>query len=122
MGSVLTAVLLTSFVSAPRTLQCVPLPEAAARSRPQPVERWRTTEIVAIPLEKAVAAAHLIVEGTVHAIKTYLSEDKCALYTDYAVDLSAVHGGHVEKPTRPGDQSLVITLWGGETVIEGTKV
>ena len=116
------AMVFTALLSSSNSNQCLPLPDAVTQLRPLPVERYRSLEPIEVPLQNVITATELAVEGTVHPIRTYLSDDECALYTDYAVTVTGVHRGAVAAASKPGDVPLMITLWGGQAEIDGTKV
>lgn len=91
------------------------------RRRPEPVEIYRTRELVPIAFREVVAAADLIVEGIVHPVRTYVSDDGCGLYTEHAVTTPRVLVGRHRSPSQPG-ASLLFRQWGGEMTIRGVKV
>src|SRR5262249_41419361 len=104
--------------------QGLTLPQAAAISKPQPLELKTTVEWALPKLDDAVRDADLIVRGTLTELKTYLSADERTLYTDYIVTPSAlvaarqVAGGPtLTAPTAPAP--IVVRVWGGETTIDG---
>lgn len=100
------------------------IPELIELRRPEPVERYETAELVGgIPFEAILAKAELIVDGRVRPLKTYLSEDKCDLYTDFEVVAPLLILGDLAPAKTPGPQpSVVVTQMGGTSVIDGVKV
>jgi hypothetical protein len=99
------------------------LPEQAARLN-QPITRTRTRELVSMPLEKVVEQSDLVVHGTLHLLRTYLSEDKMELYTDYEVEPLRVLAVRtkVAGSREPGRQPIVVRQWGGRMDIGGVPV
>lgn len=97
------------------------IPELVAARSPQPVDREITRELTPMALREIVGGAEIIIEATVHRIKTYLSPDECYLLTDYAVTPRAMIAGTIPAASKPGPQPLVITQFGGDTVIDGVK-
>ena len=74
------------------------IPELIALRRPEPVEIYTTAELVPIPFEEIRAQSHLLVEGTVRLLKTYLGDDQCSLYTDFEVVAPVAIAGTLPLP------------------------
>lgn len=109
------------------SLPCQSIPDRiAARpdsKRVDPIEMYPIRELMLIPLEEVIAAGDLVVEGTVHPLRTYLSDDRCTLLTDYAVTVSQVHFGPGQKTeTLVSGPPLIVTTTGGETTVDGVRV
>ena len=81
-----------------------------------------TRELVPIPFESIASKAELVIEGRVRPLKTYLSDDKCYLYTDFEVLAPIVIAGTVNPANTPGPHPLVVRQMGGTTIIDGVKV
>ncbi|HXG57334.1 MAG TPA: hypothetical protein VNJ03_18280 [Vicinamibacterales bacterium] len=94
-----------------------------AAYRAEPLEMHPTYELLTIPIQEVVAAGEVVVEGTVHPIRTYLSDDGCQVLTDYAVHVLQVAYGTLPPEAKPGLASpLTITTYGGQMTINGIKV
>jgi hypothetical protein len=102
--------------------QCLTIPAAVEQVRPQPLIRARISEMMVAPLDQAVKEADLIIIGTLTHPEIYLSEDKCTLYTDYVLAPTHVVSGLSKSRREPGDASIVVRTWGGETNIAGVPV
>jgi hypothetical protein len=99
------------------------IPQLIELRRPEPVELYRSVELVSIPFEQVLGKAELIVEGSVRPLNTYLSEDKCHLYTDFEVVAPLVISGNLPPRAIPGPQpSVIVTQFGGTMIIDGVKV
>jgi len=100
------------------------LVELAKRLAPQPVLIEKQRELVPSAFEPMVSDADLIVHATVKPIRTYLSDDKFELFTDYAVTpLRTLYQRNVRSARVPGAAApIVLTVWGGRTQIEGVEV
>ena len=88
------------------------------------VTKSRTRELAPPTFEDIVAKADLIVQGRVAPAKTYLSDDKMHLYTDYVVTAARVllqrTGLSVQRPGMQTD--VVIKQFGGTMVLEGVQI
>ena len=108
------------------SVSCQPIPDRVAAhvaaGRTYPFEIHSTYELLSIPLDEVIAAGELAVEGTVHPLRTYMSDDRCRLFTDYAVTVSNVLHGALPKSTKPGAPALVVTTVGGEITVDGVRV
>jgi hypothetical protein len=69
---------------------CVTIVEAIQRVRPGPLKVSKISEVAPVPFDEIVAGSELIVEGVVRPIRTFVSEDGCDLYTDYALSPMAL--------------------------------
>ncbi len=114
---------LVTMFTAEAAAQCpMTIPELVKAAASDPIERYRIRDIFPIPLAEIAAKADLIVEGHVRKLATYLSDDQCILYTDYAVLPQAVIAGQVPTAKSPGQAPIVVRMFGGETSIDGVKV
>jgi hypothetical protein len=100
---------------------CEAIPGLIAKLRPNPVEVYRTRELLPISLRTVSEKATLIVEGYVQPLKTYMSADRCYLMTDFAVTVRSSIAGPSILQTKPGPP-FVFTQFGGEDIIDGVRV
>ena len=99
------------------------IPELVELMRPNPVERHTLYERVDVPFSGMAASAEIIVEGNVRPVRTYLSDNKCTLYTDYEITSPSFILGGAPPPASPGPQRpLVWRQVGGTMTIDGVNV
>ena len=99
------------------------IPELIELMRPDPVERHAVYDRFDLPFSELASRAEVIVEGDVRPVRTYLSDDKCTLYTDYELSSPVFIVGSRALPRTPGAQPPL--LWrqvGGTLTIDGVKV
>jgi hypothetical protein len=100
------------------------LVELARRTSPNPVLIERMRELVPVPIELIISRADLIVHGTVTPLRTYLSDDQREVFTEYQVTPArTLFQRSVPQARAPGAAApVVLTIWGGRTVLEGVEV
>lgn len=118
----LAAFSLAIALAAPAVAQCPTIPQAVEQTRPRPFITSRISELMIVPLDRALAEADLIVVGTLKREAVYLSSDQCTLYTDYSVLLTRVVVSHAVTYDRRTFAPIVVRTWGGETTIAGVPV
>lgn len=114
-------------VAALPAAQCLPIPDRiAALPAAQRADAFVIVvgaELLEVPWEDVLSASDLVIEGTVQQVRTYLSNDRCTVLTDYAVTILTVHRGTLQTPTKPGAAPpLTITTVGGEMIVDGVRV
>lgn len=100
------------------------LPEAAARVG-QPFTRPRLRELSpALTVEELARAADLVVHGVVKPIRTRLSSDRQAIYTDFEITPKSVIAARNATGVRssPGKVAVVFTQYGGTMTFSGVQV
>jgi hypothetical protein len=85
-------------------------------------ETWDTEPVA---FDVLAAYAELIVEGKLTRLKSYLSENKAYIFTDYQltpkqmiIDRKGILTAKAQGTPRP----LIVTVYGGELVMDGTPV
>jgi hypothetical protein len=95
---------------------------ATRLAKPIFIERQR--ELTPAPFQPTVVDADLIVHATVKPIRTYISDDRFELFTEFAVTPLRVlyqrttPSSNVPAPATP----IVFTVWGGRTLVAGVEV
>ena len=108
--------------------QQMTIPEAVRQMKPRlgsdPYVTSRIRQLSPLPYDEAVRQADVIVHAKLTELGTYLSPDQTELFTDYQVILLQVIAdrGFLTGRTPGTQSSLVIRVWGGETMIDGVKV
>jgi hypothetical protein len=97
---------------------------AAGHPAGKPVEFEEMVDTQPLPLAK-LAAAELVVVGRLTRLKGYLSDNKSHIYTEYQLTLKQVISDRTARltPKAPGAiPPLIVTVYGGEMVVDGTPV
>lgn len=100
------------------------IPEDVKLHAPQPLVRIRTRELPSVSIKDVAPRVDLVVDGTVAPMGTYMSPDQKDLYTDYLVTpIRVIFQGQVVTSPSPGvARPIVVTRWGGRTLVDGVVV
>jgi hypothetical protein len=98
--------------------------ERVERARPGPlVVRTLEGEFAVPSFELAIKDSDLVLVGSLTRPVAYLSADQMTLYTDYEVVPANIVSARSTLPTaRPGQPSIVVRTYGGDTIINGVRV
>lgn len=101
------------------------IPERVAASNGRPVVILLARDLEPVPLADLVAGADLIVYGKLVRQRSYLTEAKTDVYTEYALKPERVivdREGALTGSRRGRLQLVLVTVYGGELVVDGTQV
>ena len=101
------------------------IPERVADSQGEPVVILVARDLEPMPLADLARGADLIVYGKLVRQRSYLSEAKTDVYTDYVLkpERLIVDRGRPSTVKSPGPTPpLIVTVYGGKLVVDGTQV
>lgn len=101
------------------------IPQRVAANDGKPVTIHIRKDASAVPVTAMAAHADLVVVGRLTNKKSYLSEDKFHVYTDYQLIPSRIVVARTDTFTRtsPGSgESITVTVYGGELAVDGVLV
>jgi hypothetical protein len=106
--------------------QTFTIPELATTSRDKVVDMLVRGEETPLPLAELSATADIVVDARLVSPRSYLSEDKTKIYTDYEIVPSRVlrsQIGDILTSQKPGLRApLRLTVLGGEITLEGRTI
>jgi hypothetical protein len=101
------------------------IPERVAESKGKPVVILIARDLEPVALADLAAGADLIVHGRLIRQRSYLTDAKTDVYTDYEVKPERVIVDRAGPSTlkSPGPTApIIVTIYGGELVVDGTQV
>ena len=119
----LAATTLTVCLFAPPPAGAQTVRDTARQSAPGPVTISTGCECPEVTLEALASGADIVVQGRVTPLKTYLSPDERALFTDYLVTPTRIFLQRITQISAAREAPpIVLTRQGGTAVIEGVQV
>jgi hypothetical protein len=102
----------------------VTIPDRVAAGKGAPIHIGHLAEEDPIPLEDLTLKADFVAEAKLIRLKSRLSDDRTTIVTDYQIFPNRVILNRAKVTlASPGQQNpLILTLVGGELVLDGTKV
>lgn len=116
--------LLSVAVAASIGAQGPTIPELAARATEPVVTLNRNRDVVTLELAELLGRSDLVVRGTIVPLRSYLSDDQLAIYTDYLVSpvrLIVMRHARHDKPTL-GLNEIAFSHFGGTMTFHGVTV
>jgi hypothetical protein len=117
----MSAVLSLSFAATSLIGQSPTIIDSVVSNGGKPVTIHVRRDATALSLEQLAAGADLVLEGRLTHPRSYLSEDK-HIYTDYQIRPGRVlvdRNSFFTRATPGAPTTLVVTLYGGEVVVNG---
>ncbi len=76
-------------------------------------------------IEELAREADVVLMASLARVRSYLSSDESAILTDYSILEPSVVAGHlpvIASSSQGTSVPLILTDWGGETIVEGVRV
>jgi hypothetical protein len=122
--TVIATVVVISVTTFTGYTQSFTIPEMAAASGDKTVTMTMMEEERVVPLAELSTASDLVIDARLVRPRSYLSDDKTMIYTDYEIVPSRVLRSRISDGSqKPGPQlPLLLTVHGGEITLEGKTI